>query len=179
MAGPHSCRVRCAGAVTTAPRCACESMPPELHFHTSPGSVPPRPADRPGYRSRPRAHAASTSPPLPGGRGTRRCSGTRPGRIRIGGPGIRQRPVLRQDLLQAGNAGLVDIHPEGRQELLISHAVTPFQLWTQKNDKCYHEADRRSHLYRQLTTEQLNWVLVSWIEKYKHKQLAITPEINI
>ena len=28
-------------------------------------------------------------------------------------------------------------------------------------------------------TEQLNWVLVSWIEKYKHKQLATTPEINI
>ena len=28
-------------------------------------------------------------------------------------------------------------------------------------------------------TEQLNWALVSWIEKYKHKQLATTPEIII
>ena len=149
MTGPHSCRVRCAGAVTTAPRCACESMLPFPHSPTAPGSVPPHPADRPGYRSRPRAHAASTSPPLPGGRGPRRCSGTRPGCSRIGGQRLRQRPVLRKDLLQAGNAGLVDIHPEGRQELLISHAVTPFQLWTQKNDKCYHDADKRNHLDRQ------------------------------
>ena len=97
---------------------------PGFHFPSAPGSVPPRPAGRPGYRSRPRAHAASTSPPLPGGRGTRRCSGTRPGRSRIGGQRIRQRPVLRQDLLQTRYAALVDIHPEGRQELLISHAVT-------------------------------------------------------
>ena len=28
-------------------------------------------------------------------------------------------------------------------------------------------------------TEQLNWALVFWIEKNKHKQLATTPEINI
>jgi acetyl esterase/lipase len=69
--------------------------------------------------------------------------------IERSGQRIRQRPVLRQDLLQAAHAGLIDIHPEGCQELLISHAVTSFQLWTQKNDKCYHDADKRSHLDRQ------------------------------
>ena len=130
--GRHSCRVRCAGAVTTAPRCACESMPPFPHSLFSPAPVPPRPAGRPGYRSRPRAHAASTSPPLPGGRGTRRCSGTRPGCSRIGGQRLRQRPVLRKDLLQAVHAGLVDIHPEGRQELLISHTVTSSAMDTEE-----------------------------------------------
>ena len=144
MTGRHSCRVRCAGAMTTAPRCACESMRPLFRIPSAPGSAPPRPAGRPGYRPRPRAHAASTSPPLPGGRGTRRCSGTRPGCSRIGGQRIHQRPVLRQDLLQAAYARLIDIHPEGSQELLICHAVTSFQLWTQKNDKCYHDADKRN-----------------------------------
>ena len=98
MTGRHSCRVRCAGAVTTAPRCACESMPPLFRSPSAPGSAPPRPAGRPGYRSRPRAHAASTSRPLPGGRGTRRCSGTRPGCSRIGGRGIR--PAVSEKTFQ-------------------------------------------------------------------------------
>ena len=62
---------------------------PGFRSPSTPGSAPPRPAGHPGYRSRPRAHAASTSRPLPGGRGTRRCSGTRPGCSRIGGLGIR------------------------------------------------------------------------------------------
>ena len=95
MTGRHSCRVRCAGAVTTAPRCACESMPPYIRFPSAPAPALPHPAGHPGYRSRPRAHAASTFPPLPGGRGIRRCSGTGPGPSRIGGQGIRPAVLLR------------------------------------------------------------------------------------
>ena len=85
---------------------------PGLRFPSAHGSVRQCPAGRPGYRSRPRAHAVSTSLPLPGGRGIRRCSGTRPGCRCIGGREIRpaacektfQRPGdLLQDQLHAGN----------------------------------------------------------------------------
>ena len=38
------------------------------------------------------------------------------GSIEGGRQGLRQRPVLRQDLLQSAHAGLVDIHPEGCQD---------------------------------------------------------------
>jgi len=85
---------------------------PGFHSHSAPGSAPPRPAGRPGYRSRPRAHAASSIPGLPAGTGTHRCSGRLRGRIRIGGRSCRpafaektfQRPGnLLQDQLHTGD----------------------------------------------------------------------------
>ena len=60
-------------------------QPPCFHSPFSPGSAPQCPADLPGYRSRPRAHAAATSPPPPAGTGTRRYSGRSGGCIRRGG----------------------------------------------------------------------------------------------
>ena len=40
----------------------------------------------------------------------------------------------REDLLQAADAGPIDIRPEGCREFLIRHTVVSFQLWTQENN---------------------------------------------
>ena len=68
------------------------------------------------------------------------------------------------------------------QSLPITDAVQKLDQelsYLDLNNLCIHTGPivRREEIYE--LTEQLNWALVSWIEKHKHKQLATTPEINI
>ena len=67
----------------------------------------------------------------------------RRGRLKGGGDILHQVPVLLQDLLQAGDAALVNLHREGREEFLFGHEDSPsFLCWTYGN-KGWYDTHRR------------------------------------